>query len=78
MIWRGQGENRRTNQRRDRTARRKFMRGSHANRTATKAEMRSATQVIKQAFPNYDVVWGGRAGEAEVAKRKGTCSATAH
>ena len=21
--------------------------------------MRGATQVIKQAFPNYDVVWGG-------------------
>ena len=35
------------------------MRGSHANRKATKAETRSATQVIKQAFPNYDVVWGG-------------------
>jgi hypothetical protein len=35
------------------------MKGSHANRKATKAEMRCATQMIKQAFPNYDVVWGG-------------------
>jgi hypothetical protein len=35
------------------------MRGSHANRKATKEEMRRATQVIKSAFPHYDVVWGG-------------------
>lgn len=35
------------------------MRGSHANRKATKEEMRHATQVIKAAFPQYDVVWGG-------------------
>jgi hypothetical protein len=35
------------------------MKGSHANRKATKAEMRHATAVIKQAFPQYDVVWGG-------------------
>jgi hypothetical protein len=35
------------------------MRGSHANRKATREEMRKATEVIKQAFPDHDVIWGG-------------------
>lgn len=35
------------------------MKGSHANRKATKDEMSYATQVIQEAFPDYDVVWGG-------------------
>jgi hypothetical protein len=35
------------------------MKGSHANRKATKAEMAAATRVIKEVFPHYDVVWGG-------------------
>jgi hypothetical protein len=34
------------------------MRGSHSNRKATKDEMASATQVIQEAFPEYEVVWG--------------------
>ncbi len=34
------------------------MKGSHANRKATKEEMTIATQVIQQAYPEYDVVWG--------------------
>jgi hypothetical protein len=35
------------------------MKGSHSNRKATKAEMARATQVIQEAFPEYEVVWGG-------------------
>jgi hypothetical protein len=34
------------------------MKGSHANRKATKEEMAYATEVIQEAFPEYDVVWG--------------------
>jgi hypothetical protein len=34
------------------------MKGSHANRKATKDEMAQATEVIQQAFPEYEVVWG--------------------
>ena len=34
------------------------MKGSHANRKATKDEMAHATQVIQEAYPEYDVVWG--------------------
>ena len=34
------------------------MKGSHANRKATKDEMSCATQVIQAAFPEFDVVWG--------------------
>lgn len=34
------------------------MKGSHANRKATEDEMAHATQVIQEAFPEYDVVWG--------------------
>jgi hypothetical protein len=34
------------------------MRGSHSNRKATDDEMTHATQVIQQAYPEYDVVWG--------------------
>jgi len=34
------------------------MKGSHANRKATKAEMAYATEVIQEAYPEYDVVWG--------------------
>ncbi|HZL87773.1 MAG TPA: hypothetical protein VFB96_05300 [Pirellulaceae bacterium] len=34
------------------------MKGSHANRQATKDEMAYATQVIQEAFPEYEVVWG--------------------
>jgi hypothetical protein len=34
------------------------MKGSHANRKASKDEMAYATQVIQEAFPDYDVVWG--------------------
>lgn len=44
------------------------MKGSHSNRKATQDEMAYATQVIQQAYPEYDVVWvshgdlgGGRA-----------------
>jgi len=33
------------------------MKGSHANRKATEQEMSHATQVIQEAFPEYDVVW---------------------
>jgi len=33
------------------------MKGSHANRKATKDEMAHATQVIQEAYPEYDVVW---------------------
>jgi len=34
------------------------MKGSHANRKATKDELADATQVIREAFPEYEVVWG--------------------
>lgn len=34
------------------------MKGSHANRKATRDEMAYATQVIQQAYPGYEVVWG--------------------
>lgn len=34
------------------------MKGSHANRKATKDEMAYATQVIQEAYPQYEVVWG--------------------
>jgi hypothetical protein len=34
------------------------MKGSHANRKATKGEMAYATQVIQRAYPEYEVVWG--------------------
>jgi hypothetical protein len=34
------------------------MKGSHANRKATQGEMARATQVIQQAYPEYEVVWG--------------------
>ena len=34
------------------------MKGSHANRKASKDEMAYATQVIREAYPDYDVVWG--------------------
>ena len=34
------------------------MKGSHANRKATAEEMAVATQVIQEAYPEYEVVWG--------------------
>ena len=34
------------------------MKGSHANRKATPAEKAHAARVIKQAFPEHDVVFG--------------------
>jgi hypothetical protein len=34
------------------------MRGSHSNRKATHDGMAYATQVIQEAFPEYEVVWG--------------------
>ena len=34
------------------------MKGSHSNREATKEEMAHATQVIQEAYPDYEVVWG--------------------
>jgi hypothetical protein len=34
------------------------MKGSHANRKATKEEMAYATQVIQGAYPEYEIVWG--------------------
>jgi hypothetical protein len=34
------------------------MKRSHANRKATKKEMARATDVIQEAYPDYDVVWG--------------------
>lgn len=34
------------------------MKGSHSNRKATRDEMASATQVIQEAYPEYEVVWG--------------------
>ena len=34
------------------------MKGTHANRKAAKEEMADATQVIQEAYPEYDVVWG--------------------
>jgi hypothetical protein len=34
------------------------MKGSHANRKASKDEMTYATQVIREAYPENDVVWG--------------------
>jgi hypothetical protein len=38
------------------------MKGSHSNRKATKEEMAHATQVIQEAFPEYEVVWGSHGG----------------
>ncbi len=35
------------------------MKGSHSNQKATKEEMAQAARVIKEAFPQYDVVFGG-------------------
>ncbi len=37
------------------------MKGSHSNRQATQDEMAYATQVIQEAFPEYEVVWGSHA-----------------
>ena len=34
------------------------MKGSHSNRKASGDEMAYATQVIQEAYPEYDVVWG--------------------
>jgi hypothetical protein len=34
------------------------MKGSHANRKATKEEMSRADEVIQEAFPEYEIVWG--------------------
>lgn len=34
------------------------MKGSHANRKATQDEMAYANQVIQEAYPEYEVVWG--------------------
>ncbi len=34
------------------------MKGSHANRKATKDEMAYAAQVIPEAYPEYEIVWG--------------------
>src|SRR6478609_1842075 len=34
------------------------MGGSHSNRKATTDDMAYATQVIREAFPEYEVVWG--------------------
>lgn len=34
------------------------MKGSHSNRKATREELAHATQVIQEAYPEYDVVWG--------------------
>jgi hypothetical protein len=34
------------------------MKGSHSNREATTNEMAYATQVIQDAYPEYEVVWG--------------------
>jgi hypothetical protein len=34
------------------------MKGSHTNRKATGDEVAYATQVIQQAFPKHEVVWG--------------------
>ena len=34
------------------------MKGSHANRKATGDEMAYATRMIRQAFPEYEIVWG--------------------
>jgi hypothetical protein len=34
------------------------MKGSHSNRKATSAEMARATEVIQEAYPEYEVVWG--------------------
>lgn len=34
------------------------MNGSHTNRKASGGEMAYATQVIQEAFPEYEVVWG--------------------
>jgi hypothetical protein len=33
------------------------MKGSHSNRKATTDEMAYASQVIQEAFPEYEVVW---------------------
>lgn len=34
------------------------MKGSHSNRKASGDEMAYATQVIQDAYPEYEVVWG--------------------
>jgi hypothetical protein len=34
------------------------MKGSHSNRKATAEEMAHATGVIREAYPEYEVVWG--------------------
>ena len=34
------------------------MKGSHANRKATDDEMAYATLVIRDAYPEYEAVWG--------------------
>ena len=34
------------------------MKGSHSNRKATSDAMLYATQVIQEAYPEYEVVWG--------------------
>ena len=34
------------------------MKGSHANRKATREEMAYASQVIQEAYPEYEIVWG--------------------
>jgi hypothetical protein len=34
------------------------MKGSHANRKATDEDMAHATQVVREAYPDYEVVWG--------------------
>ena len=39
-------------------ASRTTMKGSHANPKATPEAMDYATQVIQEAFPEYEVVWG--------------------
>jgi len=34
------------------------MKGSHSSRKATNDEIAFATQVIQEAYPEYEVVWG--------------------
>jgi len=36
------------------------MKGSHANRNATSNEMAYATQIIQDAYPEFEIVWGSR------------------
>lgn len=48
------------------------MQGSHSNRKATKAEMAAATEVIRQAYPQYDVVWGSTATTVAIGRRATT------